>query len=375
MKAIQHYLAEHLPDMTDLLVGLVGIESQTIDKEGCDRMGKAIERELSALGAQVTNYPQPNNGDHLLGVFNRGAGSPIAMVFHMDTVQPRGTYAARFKIEDGRLYGPGAYDMKASHVIAIYALKALHACGFMPGRELRLLFTSDEETGSHTSRALIEQVASGCSLVMVMEPALEDGSLKSSRRGVGGFQVAAYGVAAHAGVDHQKGVNAIWELALQIPIIQSWTDYDRGVATTVSMIQAGVASNVIPDYAVLKVDCRVNRLEDAERISQQFAALHPHLPGARLEVSGSFDRPPMECTPERLRIFEKLSSIAAPLDIPLTHGHSGGGSDASYTAPIAPTMDGFGAVGAGGHALHEHVLLSSLVERAALNAAVLYNWV
>ena len=367
------YLRAHLPTMTDLLTKLVMAESFSADKAGVDAVGRLIADELRRRGAEVSTFPQTQTGDHVLGVMNRGAGRPILMLLHMDTVHPAGSAAARYKVEDGKLYGPGAFDMKASHVIALYAIQTLQALGQMPEREIRVLFTSDEEIGSLTSRPLIEAQARGAALVMVMEPALADGRLKSSRRGVGNFTLVAYGRAAHAGGGHERGINAIQEIAHHVLAIQALTDYARGIATTVSLIKGGVASNVVPDRCEVHVDARANTQADAEWLSAQIYDLRPVLPGARLEISGGFERPPMECNAERLAIFERIKQIAEPI-LTLDHGPSGAGSDAAFTAPIAPTMDGLGAVGDGLHAADEHVILDSLVERAAMNALILRDW-
>jgi len=367
------YLNEQLPAMTELLTALVAAESFSADKAGVDAVGQLIADELRRRGAEISRFPQTQTGDHVLGVFNRGAGAPILMLLHMDTVHPAGAFAARYKIEEGKLYGPGAFDMKAGHVIAFYAIQALQALGQMPNREIRLLFTSDEEIGSYTSQALIEAQARGAALVMVMEPALADGRLKSSRRGVGNFTLIAHGRAAHAGGGHERGINAIQEMAHHVLSIQALTNYGRGIATTVSLIKGGVASNVVPDRCEVQVDARANTQADAEWLSAQIHNLRPVLPGAQLEISGGFERPPMECNAERLAIFERLKAIAAPI-LTLEHGPSGAGSDAAFTAPIAPTMDGLGAVGDGLHAADEHVILGSLVERAAMNALILRDW-
>lgn len=373
MNTLLAYLNEQLPTITDLLTTLVRIESFSADKAGVDELGKRIADELKRRGAHVTVFPQEKVGDHVLGVFNRGAGSPITMILHMDTVHPRGSFAARFKVTDGKLYAPGVFDMKASHVIALYAIQALQVLDIMPNREIRVLFTSDEEIGSHTSEQLIIETARGTQLTMIMEPALADGRLKSSRRGVGNFRVIAHGRASHAGGGHERGVNAIQEMAHHVLKIQSLTDYERGIATTVSEIKGGVAHNVVPDHCEIHVDARANKQMDADYLTEQIMALHPMLPGATLEISGSFERPPMECNDERLRIFERMKQIVAPI-MTLTHGPSGAGSDAAFTAPIAPTMDGLGAVGDGLHAVDEHIVLSSLVERAAMNALILKDW-
>jgi len=376
MLNLTSYLQTQLPGMTALLSDLVNIESHTEDKAGVDAVGRVIASALRDLGASVRVDRQTEAGDHVVGVFNAGGGSPISLYLHMDTVYPAGTLAQRpVRVVDGRLYGPGANDMKASHVVALYALRALQQCGLWPARELRLVFTSDEETGSHTSRRLIEETARDAALAMVMEPALPDGGLKSSRKGTGLFKVAARGKAAHAGAAHALGVNAIQEIAHQALKLQSLTDYDRGVTFSVGAIRGGGVTNVVPDYAELEVDTRVSRVEDGEWVQRVVAALTPVLPGSSLEVTGELNRPPMECDAGRIATFERVRDIARAIGLELTHGPSGGGSDASFTAALGvPTLDGFGALGDGAHALHEHVVLSSLPERAALCAAVLSAW-
>ncbi len=372
--ALRPWLAERLPAMTALLTDIVRAESPTHDKAGVDAVGAIMQRELRTLGAHVTVHPMRNIGDHVLGVLNAGSGSPMFMLLHMDTVHPVGCFAARYKLEGGKLYGPGVFDMKASCVIALYAIGALKALDALPRREIRIFFTSDEETGSGGSRALIESLAQGAALCMCMEPALSDGRMKHSRRGCGDFLVRAHGRAAHAGSDHAKGVNAIWELSHQIQKIQALTDYTRGTAATCSVIKGGTAANVIPDYAEVTVDARVDKRDDAGWMSEQILGLQPVLPGARLEISGGFDRPPMEYDDERRAIMARLTEIAASTGLVLTSGPSGAGSDAAFTAPIAPTMDGFGAVGDGLHAPHEHIMIDSLIERTAFCAAVLKDW-
>jgi len=371
---LRPFLDSRFESMVDLVTEIVRTESPTSDKAGVDAVGAIVQRELRVLGADVRTFAQTTVGDHTLGVFNRGAGAPIAMILHVDTVHPLGSFAPRYKRENGRLYGPGIFDMKASSVITLYALRALQELGVFPQREIRVLFTSDEEIGSGTSKDLIIEQAQGAALVMVMEPALADGRLKSSRRAVGHFVLQAHGRAAHAGGNHELGVNAIWELAHHIPTIQGLTDYAKGTAATVGMIRGGTASNVIPDFAELTIDARATFQHDADHMTAVIRGLQPALPGARLELSGGFDRPAMECNAERLAILERLTAIAATTGLALTHGASGAGSDASFTCNIAPTMDGLGAVGDGLHAPHEHILLDSLAERAALAAAILKDW-
>jgi glutamate carboxypeptidase len=376
MDALTNLLQTQLPGMTEMLRELVSIESQTDVKAGVDRVGHYLADELTSLGATVTRFEQPVRGDHVLGTFNQGMRNAIVMILHMDTVHPTGTLAARpIRVEDGKLYGPGSYDMKASHVITLFALRAIKELNQFPNREVRILFTSDEETGSITSRELIEAQAQGASLAMVMEPALANGRLKSSRKGVGDFRVTARGRAAHAGSEHQQGINAIQELAHQVLKLQSLSDYTRGITFSVGDIHGGGVTNVVPDWATLQVDARVLKAEDAQWVTDQVYDLRPTLPGATLEIEGQMNRPPMVCDAERLDTFERIRQIGRTVGLELQHGASGGGSDASFTAGIGvPTMDGFGAVGDGAHAVHEHVILTSLPIRAALCAAVISGY-
>ena len=358
--------------MTEMLRQLVNIESPTNDKTGVDRVGAYIANELHSLGAAVQVFQQTYTGNHILGVWNKGASNPILLILHMDTVHPLGSLEARpIHIIDGVFYGPGCCDMKASHVIALRAIKAIRDhCGGLK-REVRILFTSDEETGSLTSRDLIESIARDTILTMVMEPALPDGRLKSSRKGVGDFRITAHGKASHAGGAHHEGVNAIEELAHQVLFVQGLTDYSRGITLSVGDFHGGGVVNVVPDCATCQVDARVQHVDDADWITNCIYDLKPVLAGASLAVKGSFNRLPMECTPQRLETIEKIRTIGKTVGVSVDHGASGGGSDASFTASLnVPTMDGFGAVGDGLHAIDEHVMLDSLPERTALTAAI-----
>jgi len=373
---LRAYLAKQLPQITDLLTQVVSIESQTHEKAGVDRVGQLIQQRLKNLGAQITVHPQAHVGDHVVGTWNRGAGAPISLYMHMDTVHPTGSLAKRpIRIEGDRFYGPGSYDMKASHVISLFAMQALIELGQLPQREVRLVFTSDEEIGSDTSKTLIEDLARDAVLSLVMEPALPDGRLKSARKGTGTYKVTARGRAAHAGGAHEQGINAVAELAHQVIKLQSLTDYARGVTFSVGTIRGGGVTNVVPDFAELYVDTRVTTYEDAQWVRKAVYGLQPVLAGSRLEVEGEPDRPPMPCDAGRLETFARIQAIGKELGLDVQHGPSGGGSDASFTAAIGvPTMDGLGAEGDGAHAIDEHVLLHSLPERAALSAAIIRAW-
>jgi glutamate carboxypeptidase len=239
-----------------------------------------------------------------------------------------------------------------------------------------MLFTTDEETGSATSRALIEAEAKKAALVLCLEPALApNGALKTFRKGTGEFTIQALGRAAHAGADHAKGINAIEEIARQVTALHQMTNYELGTTVNVGVISGGTASNVVPDLARIEVDFRVSTAAEGERILRAIQALQPQLPDARLEMTGGLNRPPMERTSLMVETFNKAKTIGASLGLELLEGSTGGASDGNFTGALGvPTLDGMGAVGDGGHAVTEHVIASSLPERTALLAAILTQW-
>ena len=293
----------------------------------------------------------------------------------MDTVFPLGTLEKMpYREADGKIYGPGVLDMKAGIVISLAAIEALQKSGNL-NRPVTLLCTSDEETGSLTSEALIEDLARESELVLVMESALLDGSLKTWRKGVGEFWVKVKGRAAHAGGAHEEGRNAIEEMSHQVLAIQKMTDYEKGTTLNVGVMQGGTVSNVVPEEAVAQVDVRVMQPGEWERVEAEMDALKPVLDGTSLEITGSLNRPPMPFDETRKATFEKAESIAANIGIKLKAGGSGGGSDANFVAPLGiPVLDGLGAIGEGLHSEREFIFADSLQERAKLLAALIQNW-
>jgi glutamate carboxypeptidase len=369
--------AAALPDTVALLRQLAALESPSSDKQAVDACSAYVAARLRALGAEVAVVPQAAAGDHLSAFWPGADGSAQFLTLcHLDTVWPKGTLAARpLREEDGKLFGPGVYDMKAGTAILITALKALHDAGLSPRYPMRMLFTSDEEVGSVTSRELIEAEARRSCLAVVLEPALAGGQLKTFRKGVGDFTVVAHGRAAHAGGDHQKGINAIEELAYHIPALQKLTDYESGTTINVGTIKGGSASNVVPEHAEMEVDFRISRMAEIDRVVAGVQGLQPVLPGARLEISGGLNRPPMEHNATMVKTFEQVQRLAGGIGLALEEGSTGGGSDGNFTAALGtPTLDGMGAVGDGAHAAHEHVIVGSLADRAALLATILTQW-
>jgi len=366
------YLRDHQDDMVALLTRIVEMESPTSDKPSLDRLGAFLADQARDLSAQVEMLPQTNAGDHVRARWGNGPGG-VLLLCHMDTVWDLGTVAERpVRIEGSNLYGPGVFDMKGGIVNTLWAMRALHDLNLLPRRRVTLIINSDEETGTVTSRATIEAEALNHDAVFVMEPAQPPhGSLKTWRKGVGGFQVTVTGLAAHAGADHEKGINAVEELAHQILAIQGFTDYQTGTTLNVGVVGGGTRSNVVPAEAWAQVDVRVMNAEEAARIEARMRDLKPRLRGTTVEVSGGVGRPPMVRTPEIVALYNKAAALAAEMGFEISEAGTGGGSDGNFTAALGiPTLDGMGVVGDGGHALHEHVVITSLPERAALLAAM-----
>jgi glutamate carboxypeptidase len=263
--------------------------------------------------------------------------------------------------------------MKGGIVNALWAIRSLDALQLMPDRRITLLITSDEEIGSRSSRSLIEAEAREHEAAYVLEPAHPPhGALKTWRKGVGMYRVRVTGLSAHAGAAHNEGVNAIEELAHQVLAIQKLTDYEAGTTVNVGVIGGGTRSNVVPDHAWARIDVRVMNAEEAQRLDAAMHALAPRVLGAKVEVSGSLNRPPMPRTPSGVALYEKAAGIASELGFEVIETGTGGASDGNFTAALGvPTLDGLGVDGDGGHALHEHVIIRSLPERAALLAGLL----
>jgi glutamate carboxypeptidase len=292
----------------------------------------------------------------------------------MDTVFPLGTLdKVPFREVEGKIFGPGTLDMKAGIVIALAAIEQAQGSGL--NRPVTLLCTSDEEIGSQTSRGPIERLAKESALVLVLEGGLVDGSLKTWRKGVGEFWVKTRGRAAHSGGDHEKGRNAIEEMAHQVIAIQKLTDYSRQTTLNVGVIQGGTVSNVVPEEAVIQVDVRVMQPGEWERLESEMSRLKPVLDGTSLEITGGLNRPPMPFDETMKATFQKAKSIAAQIGMDLNAGGTGGASDANFVAPLGiPVLDGLGAIGEGYHSEREYIFANSLEERTKLVAALLKKW-
>jgi len=274
--------------------------------------------------------------------------------------------------ENGRLSGPGVYDMKAGIAIAMLAIRALQSQDALPRQRIVVLLTSDEECGSLTSRALVEQEARRSDAVLVLEPSLPRGALKTGRKGAGEFILDVRGVAAHAGIEPEKGASAIHELACQIVALEALRA--AGVSVNVGLVEGGSRPNVVAEQARCVIDVRVSTAAERVRVEDVLHNLRPALRGTSVQVSGAFSRPPLERTAAGVRLYKIAREVGSALGYELGEGSTGGGSDGNFTAALGvPTLDGLGAVGAGAHALDEHVEVGALPWRAALVAGLVHR--
>ncbi|HXN64874.1 MAG TPA: M20 family metallopeptidase [Candidatus Acidoferrales bacterium] len=359
-----------------LIEKFVNAESPSLDKSAVDRFGKIVVAEWSRRGARVRRIRQKQRGDHLL--VNAAPGTPrtrgqILLLGHLDTVYDLGTLERMpYRVSGGRAWGPGIFDMKGGLVLALAAVDSLKRCKVEPRKNIVCLWTSDEEIGSESSRRIIEQEARRSDAVLVLEPAAEPaGALKTARKGVGELEIRAIGRAAHSGLKPEEGINAVHELAMQIARISRWDSLRRGTGVHVDVIHGGTRTNVIAAEAHAQVDLRASRASEMRRIERQFRALRPILPGARLEIHGGFSRQPLE-RKMSAALFRQAQTLAATVNWKLQEAAVGGGSDGNFTAAIGvPTLDGLGAVGAGAHSTHEHIVIRELARRAALLGALM----
>src|ERR1041385_3810677 len=371
---------QHEGEMLSLLRKMVEIESPSDDKAAVDRMGAFLAEAFERLGGKVTFYPQEVAGNHFKAEFPAGAsgpasGKPVLLLGHFDTVWPMGTLAKMpFRMEAGRAFGPGVYDMKAGIAMMMFALRALKEAG-AAHRPVTILLDTDEEVGSTTGRPIVEATAKDCEAVLVLEPSQgPQGHLKTSRKGVGDITVRVRGRASHSGVDFEKGRSAIVELARQLLEIVKFTDVSRGITVNPGVIQGGTRSNVIAAEACAEVDLRIARIADAKELEKKFAALRPFDPDCSIELSGGINRPPMERTEGTVRLFGIAQEIAATMGWKLEESSTGGGSDGNFTSALGiPTLDGLGALGEGAHASNESVVIQELAQRTALLAGLVQS--
>lgn len=372
------YFNERRDEMVATIRELVEIESPSDNKAAVDRVAEAIAHKFSQLGGnvEVHVHPAKDSGNHLQVDFpGMSAAKPVLLLGHYDTVYPLGTLTTMpCRVVDDTLTGPGVLDMKSGIALMLHALAALQDWHKerLP-RPVTVLLVSDEEVGSDSSLAITESLAKKAAAVLVLEPSYGlQGAVKTARKGVGEYLVKVTGKASHAGLDFQKGVNAILELARQIEKVSSFTDLKKGLTINVGIVRGGSRTNIVPAEAAAQVDVRIARLKDGAGIDKKMRSLRPYNRKCKIEVTGGVSRPPMERTAGVAALCAQAAAIARELGWKLDEAAVGGGSDGNFTASLGiPTLDGLGGVGDGAHAPHEHILISELPRRAALLAALI----
>ncbi len=369
--------ANHRRDaMIGLVREMVEIESPSDNKEAVDRLGEFLADHLAPV-ADIRFHPRSDYGNHLRAEFrlpDSGEDGQILALGHIDTVWPFGTLSRMpFRIADGRLWGPGVFDMKTGIAILIFAAEALRELGRSIRRRLVMQLNTDEEVGSDSSRSITEDEARQSTAVLVLEPSFGlDGKVKTGRKGVGSYTIRVKGKASHAGLDFQAGASATLELARQLLKIARFTDLKRGITVNPGVIAGGTRVNVVAEEASAEIDLRVARLADAPSLDKKFRALRPVDRRTKISIEGELNRPPLERTTAVVRLYRQAKQIARDLGVPLGETQVGGGSDGNFTAALGvPTLDGLGAVGEGAHAIHESVLVDRLADRVALVARLI----
>ncbi len=375
-------------EMLQWVKTLVEIESPSENKAAVDQASQQVAAWMRALGGQIRWHRQKNFGDLLEARFAaqpmpksiraqvgraQNRVRPILLLGHLDTVWPMGTLARMpFRKTKGKAFGPGIYDMKAGVVMATMALRLLLEAGEL-ATPVVLLLNSDEEVGSPCSRAVTEKLAKESSAVFVLEPAQgPQGAYKTARKGVGQYQLHVEGVAAHSGVDFEKGHSAIVELAGLVERVAGFTNLKTGLTMNPGVIAGGTRSNVVAAEATVEVDVRIARRQDAARVERMFRGLRVRDKACRLQVTGGINRPPMERAKSTVKLFQQAQALAAKMGFSLAEASTGGGSDGNFTSALGiPTLDGMGAVGEGAHAARESVEIEQLAYRTALLAAMI----
>lgn len=362
-------------EMIELLTALARAESPSHVPEAQRPVQEILRAALESAGLRVRRIAGSRTGGHLLArPRSRRRHQPVQLLLgHCDTVWPLGTLADMpVHLKDGRLYGPGVYDMKGGLVQAVFALRALRATGESPAVEPVMFVNSDEEIGSPESSRPIRRLARVANRAFVMEPSLgPSGKLKTARKGVGRFTIRIVGRASHAGLAPEEGASAILELSHVIQQLFALNDPERGITVNVGTIDGGLRANVVAPESRAEVDVRVATHTDARRIEQAIHGLRATTPGTELRIEGRIGRPPMERTPGNRNLWQRAQQAATELGFDIEEATAGGGSDGNSTSQFTPTLDGLGAVGDGAHSPTEFVDTDRMVERSALLAKLL----
>ena len=371
----EHFVARQ-HELLALTCALVETESPSGDKDGSAAVVTLLASAAGSIGAinSVERITSEDFGEHLrISAFANGDRAPVVILGHTDTVHPLGAVKERpWRAEGNRIYGPGIFDMKANLALTLEALRACEAIDACPQSPVVLLLTCDEETGSPTGRPLVEAEAREARAVLVLEPPASAGRVKTARKGTGMFTIEVQGRAAHAGLEPEKGVSAVLELARQTIRLHNLNDPGTGTTVMVTVAHGGTHSNVVPDEARAEIDVRFSSAAEAARIENAILNLKPFDEQARLVIGGGINRPPLERTPAVVSLYEHARKLASWLDFDLGEASVGGASDGNFVGALGvPVLDGLGIEGDGAHAAHEHIVVDHIAMRGALLAGLI----
>ena len=370
---IETYLDKKKPEMIELLELLVNIDSGSYDKEGVDIIGTILKESFEKAGMYVKVHREKELGNHLEIKASEESEPKIIIIAHMDTVFPKGEAKERpFKMIGERAFGPGVNDEKASHVQVLYALKALKASGSEAYKNVHVIFNSDEEVGSPSSKSLIKQAAENKDYSLVVECARPNGGIVTERKGVGNFSLSVKGKSAHAGVEPQRGRSAIEEISHKILQLQELNQYEEGLSVNVGLVNGGTSSNTVPPNAEAEIDVRIKGEEQAAEVTKEISkiAQEEYVAGTTTELKGSISRPPMVKTEATEELVKVIQEAGDELGMSIQQLSTGGGSDASFTAVEGiPTVDGMGPMGEFSHSeTDEYTDLKTFPQHTALLA-------
>jgi glutamate carboxypeptidase len=367
-RGLLQYFSERQSAIIDAIREIVDIESPSHDPAGSREVVDWVESQARATGVELSvERVFVADGNHLIIRAFPGSERPTLLLGHTDTVHPVGTREQNpTRIEGDRFYGCGIFDMKANIVLMLEALRYFDVSGTEPARPITILLSCDEEIGSYTGREFVEIEAANADQCLVFEPS-SDGNIKTGRKGTGMFTLRAHGVPAHAGLEPEKGANAILELARQIPAIHAIADPEIGTTVNVCTIQGGTTLNVIPEHAECEIDVRFTTISEATRVQEAIGSLRSFDDRVSIEVLGGINRPPLERTGEVIAFYERARDLATGFGYEVGETQVGGASDGNFVAALGiPILDGIGIAGAGAHMLSEHILISDIAKRATL---------
>jgi glutamate carboxypeptidase len=377
MLALREHFVSRQHELLAMTCALVEAESPSGDKDGNSAVVSLLAAAASSISSvsSVERFTSEEFGEHLIvRAFTKSETTrPVLVLGHTDTVHPRGTIKERpWRAAGNRIYGPGIFDMKVNCAVALEALRACEAVGLKPRSAVTILLTCDEETGSPTGRPLVEEEAKKSRAALVIEPPASGGRVKTARKGTGMFTIEVKGRAAHAGLDPEKGVSAVLELAKQTVQLHELNDPVDGTTVTVNVVHGGTHSNVIPADARAEVDMRFTSNDAGAKTERRILSIMPFDQGASVAVNGGINRPPLERSQQVKALYAHARALSSFLDFDLGEASVGGASDGNFVAALGvPVLDGLGVQGDGAHAAHEHIFCDDIPTRGALLAGLI----